>query len=413
MRSQSASHDNAHSHKSKARNPAAPVFSPRKWSRPCNDGAQQALDFDGGRDAAVGGPAFPKREAPAAASAAAPLYLSSGSCCGDSAVIAPEVQPNRTFYVLKPCMCRKWYCKDCAPMMGRSLRRRLQDRLKAFKRVFGITLTLDGSLFASPEEAWRYVMDKRLLSLFVKKLHISGFLNTRDYFWVVEWQEETQQAHWHLLVDADFIPYGAIVEAWSSFRPRWAPALSQKVTADNYKDLDRPAFGSVRFTLKDCRDAWIAARYATKYLIKIPDYGFPNWVLDYVGRVPRYGHSRGFFPDGKSAGPKAADSEPSFDPERLEREPKTIRDRLAQCKQQTNVLRIVVTKEKGERIEGRPEFRSTLKVPFHKACVELGVAPEDCREIRVTFDAIIRLWGLESPGSKTSRNTDEIKEDDW
>lgn len=413
MRSKSASNDTALSGHSEARSLVAPVYARKQRSHRKQDESQQVLGF-----AAPAPLRGAKRSDPPASiaprsGAGEPLYLSSGNCCSDSAVIAPEVQPNRTYYVLRPCLCRKWFCKDCAPIMGRSLRRRLRDRLKAFKRVFGITLTLDGSLFPSPECAWRYVMEKRLLSLFVKKLHAAGFLHTRDYFWVVEWQEDTQQAHWHLLVDASFIPYGAIVEAWSSFRPKWAPRLPKKVTAENYKDLDRPAFGSVRFTLRNCTDVWTASGYATKYLVKIPEYGFPDWILDYVGRVPRYGHSRGFFPDDKPARRKSSEREPSFDPERLEREPKTLRERVAQCKQQTTVLRVVVTKDGGERIESKPEFRQTLKVPFHRACRELGVSPENYREIRVKFDAILKLWNVESRNSEGSRPTDVIKEDDW
>lgn len=412
MRSQSTSNHNSRFSTSKASNPAAPVFATRKWTRPRDDGDQRSFEF-AGRDAAAGGPAFPKREAPAAASAAAPLFQSSDSCCSDSAVIAPEAKPNRTYYVLKPCHCRKWYCEDCAPWMGRKLRGRLRDRLKAFKHVFGITLTLDGSLFGSPEEAWRYVMDKRLLSLLVKKLFNAGYLNSRDYFWVLEWQKNTQQAHWHVLVDSRFIPYGKVVEFWSSFRPKWAPALPEKVTADNYRS-HRPAFGSVRYSFDSYTDAYTAAGYAIKYLIKTPAHGFPDWVLDYEGRVPRFGHNRGFFPDGKSSSRKSPDSDVSFDVERFEREPKTLRQRIAQCKQQTIVLRVIVTKtEDGERIESKPEFRQLLKVPFHAACGELGVSPEECREIRVKFDAILRLWRLESHGAELSRCTNVVKEDDW
>jgi len=294
--------------------------------------------------------------------------------------------------------------------MGRSLRRRLRERLKQFRRIFGITLTIDGSPFSSPEEAWRYVMDNRLLSLLVKKLFNAGYLKSRAYFWVVEWQEETQQAHWHLLVDSEFVPFGKIVEEWSRFRPKWAPALAQRVTAKNYKDLDRPAFGSVRFTLSS-KDAWKASGYVTKYLVKVPKYGFPDWVLDYVGRIPRYGHSRGFFPDGTSAGRKSVDSGVSFDPKRLEREPKTLRERIAECKQQTTVLRVAVTRENGERFEDRPQFKGTLKIPFHEACVQLGVAPESCRELQVGFECMLKLWSLEPRNTQVGNRGQEIMED--
>lgn len=392
MRSHTASHHNARY--------KAPVAYP-------------LFDDAEGRAAAEGSRAVPS-ESSFGREAAAFLYLSSGSYCGDSGVIQDEVQAKCTHWVLKPCLCRKWYCGDCAPWMGRKLRHRLRDRLRLFRKVFGITLTIDGSLFSSPEAAWRYVMDNRLLSQLVKKLHKAGFLSSRAYFWVVEWQEETQQAHWHLLVDSDFIPFGKIVEIWSSFRPKWAPSLPVKVTAENYKTLDRPAFGSVRFTLTGCRDAWRASAYTTKYLIKTPVGGYPDWVLDYVGRVPRYGHSRGFFPDGRPPDPKASQRKPSFDPKLLEREAKTLRERVAQCRQQTTVLRVEVSiDETGERIEGRPRFRKTFKVPFHEACAELGVSVDGRRAVRVEIQGLLKVWSLQDRLLVASAPTTEVMEDDW
>jgi hypothetical protein len=365
----------------------------------------------GGGGCGAAGPPAPPSGATGGREAAAPLFQSLGNRCGNDVVIAPGVQPIRTYWMLKPCLCRKWYCEDCAPMLGKGLRRRLAERLKRFGKVFGITLTIDGSLFASPEEAWHYVMDKRVLSLFVKKLHKSGFLISRDYFWVVEWQEETQQAHWHLLLDAEFIPFGAIVEVWSGFRPKSAPALPQRVTADNYLELDRPAFGSVRFTLTKGATPWRAAGYATKYLIKVPEYGFPDWVLDYVGRIPRYGHSRGFFADGSTAAKSEQPREPSFDPNYLEREAKSLRERIADCKSKTNLFRVDVLKDGGEYFEDKPLFKQTLAVSYAEVCDVLGVEPG--RSVRLTFAGYMKVWGLESHVSREPCGSRNVMEDDW
>ena len=317
--------------------------------------------------------------------------------------------------------------------MGKALRTKLRDRLCKFACVYGITLTLDGELFSSPEEAWRYVMKNRLLSVFVKKLHDGGFLNSRDYFWVVEWQEETQQAHWHLLVDAHFVPFGEIVAAWSSFRPKSALPLPFKVTAGNYKTLERPAFGSVRFSMKST-NPWTAAGYATKYVVKVPDYGFPDWVLDYVGRVPRYGHSRGFFaapvatpekevtdavldPNDAAAvevhddacfceicrgedGSGNADehlSDDAAERSRTERrELKTLRERLSLCRNRTTLVRVPVwIGEDGREVEGRASYVGSLDLPFLTVCAALDLEA-DCTDVALDISSQLILSRLES-----------------
>jgi hypothetical protein len=159
--------------------------------------------------------------------------------------------------------------------------------------VYGVTLTLDGDLFASPEQAWLYVMENRLLARLMRDLERRGHLYSKAYFWVVEFQKWTHQPHWHLLLDAKYVPYGEIVEIWSRFRPTEATPLAEKVTAENYKG-QAPAFGSVRYTSSG--DSERAAFYATKYLTKFPKEGYPAWVLDRIGRMPRYGTSKRFFP---------------------------------------------------------------------------------------------------------------------
>src|SRR5690348_8139166 len=46
--------------------------------------------------------------------AAGSLYLSSGNCCRE----LPENRFTGRVLKVKPCWCRKWYCRDCAPRMG-------------------------------------------------------------------------------------------------------------------------------------------------------------------------------------------------------------------------------------------------------------------------------------------------------
>ena len=364
-----------------------------------------------------------------------PLYLSSGDCCSETTIEEGTEDAPRYETRLKPCWCRKWYCRDCAPRMGKGLRSKLRDRLSALRCVFGITLTLDGSLFASPVEGWRYVMDNRLLSVFVKKLHEKGYLNSRDYFWVVEWQQDTQQAHWHLLVDADCIPFGELVAVWSSFRPKSAEPLPYRVTAENYKTLDRPAFGSVRYTLSS-KNPWKASGYATKYLVKVPEYGFPDWVLDYDGRVPRYGHSKGFF--AKLEETVESEPEPSgevtvepksftvhqadcfcdvcrgevHDERVRRREYRTLRERLAQCQANSTLVSVPVWRDAdGKRVEGKPSFLRSVQVPFRLACAALDAEP-DASEVKLNFADELTLRRLEMDLVGSWENN-HGQEDDW
>ncbi len=288
----------------------------------------------------------------------------------------------------------------------------LRERLAKFSSVYGITLTIDGTLFSSPETAWRYVMDHRLLASLVKKLHEKGFLKSRNYFWVVEWQGETEQAHWHLIVDSDFVPYGEIVAIWSSFRPKSAPKLAEKVTAENYRALDRPAFGSVRFTLNNAKP-WNAALYATKYLVKVPERGFPDWVLDYEGRIPRYNHSKGFFSEGKpSTTSSGARADPlDFNPDALDRRPerKTLRQRIRQCKAKTVILRALVYREGGVLKPQRPKFVGMLNVPFRTVCQELGLDAEETDEVNVSERVVKQMRNWEPQSFRINRYVKE----DW
>jgi hypothetical protein len=122
----------------------------------------------------------------------------------------------------------------------------------------------------------------------VRDLDRRGHLHSKAYFWVVEFLKDTEQPHWHLLLDAGRIPFGEIVEIYSRYRPLYSPPLPEPITAKNYKGR-APGLGSVFFTPP--ADPQQAAGYVTKYLTKFPKHGFPDWVLDRVGRVPRFNHS--------------------------------------------------------------------------------------------------------------------------
>ena len=76
-----------------------------------------------------------------------------------------------------------------------------------------------------------------------------------------------------------------------------------------------------------------AARYATKYLVKTPDLGWPEWVMQMgrENRVPRYGVSRGFW-DRPPAPPPATKGKPR------DSTPQTYAQRVSACGETCNLF---------------------------------------------------------------------------
>jgi hypothetical protein len=349
--------------------------------------------------------------APAAAGGG-PLFQSYAHCCDKEGVGEFLAETDRVHspedlgpvvgheYRICPCRCQKWFCEGCGPRLGRKLRDRLLDRLRGFTGIHGITLTVDGSLFASPEESWSYVMNERCLSRLMRELHRRGHLHTKSYFWVVEFQSQTEQPHWHILLDASFIPFGELVEIWSRFRPDSASPLDSKITAENYQG-QAPGFGSVRFT--SSTDAYRAGYYATKYLTKFPRDGYPAWVLDRKGRMPRYGRSHRFFPRVPGHDPMCfciecrGEEEPrpkqrpkrkpvakSSEGEAAQVSPKpkpvaaTIRERLEKCERESSIVKVqLVQLPDGTIVDGRGQYEGKLSLSIAEACEFLGLDAAD------------------------------------
>jgi hypothetical protein len=129
-----------------------------------------------------------------------------------------EEGEGRKFELAK-CGCNCWYCEDCCERMGYNLRAELIEVLETFTGIMMLTLTVDPTLFASPREAYEHVMDNRGLSELIRELHRRGHLHSKRFFYVVEFQRETEQPHFHMLIDATFVPKDEIEELWSRLRP--------------------------------------------------------------------------------------------------------------------------------------------------------------------------------------------------
>lgn len=284
-------------------------------------------------------------------------------------VVTVDEGGNRVFQISK-CGCDCWYCSDCCERKGYNLRAELIPVLKTFTGLMMLTLTIDPELFASPKEAYLYVREQRALSRLMRDLDRAGHLHSRRYFYVVECQRDTEQVHFHVLIDATFIPKEAIDASWSKMRPKSAGPPS----------ANRPTFGMTRFS-KSRFDGGPehAGRYATKYLVKTPEYGWPAWVLA-MGkdrRLPRYGTSRGFW--GRLPQP----SNPTGNTR--EKNPRTYADRVAECGSSCNLF------ETRETID---EFTGTVEEHTHwlarlavEDCLISVIAPEQPAGSRVILIA--------------------------
>jgi hypothetical protein len=260
--------------------------------------------------------------------------------------VSPPLEEDRGYRV-KSCACRSRFCPGCCGWLGRDLREKLIKVLSTFQSVYMLTETVDPSNFPDdPESAFRYVTQRRCIARLVDRLYKLGHLHSRRYFVVVEWQGNGYP-HWHILLDASFVPFSAITGVWDSFRPPWlGPAVGQ-----------RPPMGSSRFTKTwEGDDAGVrAGRYAAKYLTKHPADGYPQWVMQARYRIRRYSTSRGFWGDIGEPGRVAAEEEGADAEEGKGRQlvDQTIAQRVASCQQLCNIFRVAasVDPHTGELVE--------------------------------------------------------------
>ncbi|WDI43969.1 rolling circle replication-associated protein [Bremerella sp. P1] len=265
------------------------------------------------------------------------------------------------------------------------------------------TFTVDPQLFNSPKDAYWYVKEQRAVSRTINRLKDLGHLHSGRWFCVVEWQKNGMP-HWHVLLDATRIPFSVMCDIWNSFRPGWAGPV----------EGTRPGFGSIRFSATDHNfvGAEHAAHYACKYMIKHPDHGYPDWVLDSTRRIRRYETSRCLLtPPAEPTEDIATDEPPEIEwctefehPEgcvciectakqdESEAVPKsTIRQRLAKCKQEAVIIHVaVVTRDDGQLEEVR-RFVRNVETPFWKIAKALNQKIEKSLPLYVTNEELDQL----------------------
>ncbi|WP_145053521.1 rolling circle replication-associated protein [Lignipirellula cremea] len=264
-----------------------------------------------------------------------------------------------------------------------------------------LTLTIDPKLFPSPAAALDHIRRKHAIGEFVKALRKEGCLHSRRYFCAIEWQKNGMP-HFHLLLDASRIDIHTARRLWNRFYPTSAPPIEESDAG----------FGWVKYSAAKTADKMKAAKYVCKYLIKHPDEGFPDWVLDSENNIVRYYKSHGLW--GETAGPQlgqeaeepgphdpaceceSCQKESSSKENKPQQQRRTIRDRLSSCGQGSVIFEVTPHFIGDDEVR----FLENLSIPFHEVQRRLGI-PEGQRRVRISRSKLAELrcvhFGKESP----------------
>ncbi|MEM9364465.1 MAG: hypothetical protein AAGD07_00610 [Planctomycetota bacterium] len=247
---------------------------------------------------------------------------------------------EETRYEIVGCSCRSRYCSRCSVGRGYQLRNRILNHsvAKDWKEIQMWTFTLDPGHFADAKQAYYFVRESKLISRVIRKLRRGGWLLSRHYFVVLEWQANGWP-HWHLIVNARYVPIDEVRACWN----RYIPAFSMAP--------DRVGLGAVKFSVpRFAGGAAHAINYVTKYLVKPPKDPWPEWVMESRKNIPRYSKSQGFFTDGESKPSTASgDGDPDGQEDAEDLRP-TIRQRVAGCRVRAVILRMDVFNVNGKSV---------------------------------------------------------------
>lgn len=181
--------------------------------------------------------------------------------------------------------CKHWMCEQCKLSRGLALKRHLLAKAALFKSPRLYTVTINRAWFKSPEEAYNYVLGKKFLARLLTKE-----MGVRRWLWVLEAQENSGEGwpHWHILMDVSDLP------------GRWYHSGSRETRVTKPKEGRGWAYIPHFFDLnrvhrllrewkigEQCkltvrRDEFNspehAINYIVKYLIKMPERGYPAWM---------------------------------------------------------------------------------------------------------------------------------------
>ncbi|MCX5659723.1 MAG: hypothetical protein NTW19_08380 [Planctomycetota bacterium] len=231
---------------------------------------------------------------------------------------------------LAPCRCKLRLCRSCGSRELFNLREELICVLARFPRLNMLTLTVDPTLFCSPAEAYNYLRNHRCLSILMQDLRRHLKMPRLPYFATLEFQPGTGMPHYHVVVAKDFISQPDLLQLWGKHRPKTAGPCQE----------GRPSLGLVWVEPSD-GDGMKAARTAAEYVTKLPENGYPDWVMEMGGRAGRIRWtttSRFFFPPKRSKPASRATRGRSTKRVPSGKANRTYKERLEACGQTVSLL---------------------------------------------------------------------------
>lgn len=267
---------------------------------------------------------------------------------------------ERTDYLLRGRDCRCGCCASCSGKRGHRRAEAVAKVVESFGHWRFLTLTIDGSAFAGKQrEIYEHLRESVAVGELMRSLRLRGL--TDRWFCCMEFQGETQQVHFHLIVETltptGFLDARLVQKLWGRFRPEWAGELGKLPNGD-----ERPGVGFANIPTRrryaPGKSAVVA--YVTGYLGAAGKNPVPDWWLDSIderhGKSQMYSCSRNFWAGFRPA-PK-----PRLEPLGIERpRRRPIRERMKSCREQFDIIEAHHLIKDGKIINTKWKFRYRSK----------------------------------------------------
>lgn len=222
---------------------------------------------------------------PESARSASPTILESK---GIKVTFNDNAEPDEELFRAIALKCKSWLCSECRLVKGLKLRKRFLEKAEFFKDPKIYTITVCRDWFSSPEKAYSYVMEQKFIARLLTKE-----MKVRNWIWVLEAQEENGEGwpHWHILIDVSKLPpiwYKPETKETSKKRPS---DIKGWIYVPHFFDLNKVHRLLRKWKIgEQCKlserkenfdSPQHAINYITKYLIKTPERGFPEWMLNH------------------------------------------------------------------------------------------------------------------------------------
>jgi hypothetical protein len=224
-------------------------------------------------------------------------------------------------------------------------------------------------------------------------------------------------------------PFRELAKFWGRNRP--ASAAPWDGSYDRLLKGQVPEFGSVNFRKRKFSTPEHAVNYAVKYMLKQPEQGFPDWVLQSTRLIRMFETSHRLLPSNRkraekppivpqvqrTAGPRPADTcfcekcrgeDAERPPEPPVQKRRTIGERVAACGSQACIVHVPEEmKEGGELVPSRPRFVALVAVGFQEALAFLGIEFVGQRKVRLRSYELEKLVRLRDPEGMVAEWTRE------